>query len=139
MQDVADQYYSEKYIEMATRLSRCEQPSVWSGDGERVGACGDTVHMFVIVRDEKIARIQFQVTGCFHTLACSNAVSLLCEGRTLDEAWQLSVEEIVVFLETLPEDHVHCAELASGAFYLALANCNRRKQEGWKQAYEHAV
>lgn len=127
--------YSDKYVEMATRLSRCVQPSTWSGEGERVGACGDRVRMYILLRQEMIMRIQFQVSGCFHTMACSNAVSVLCEGRSLDDAWELSVEEIVTFLETLPEDHHHCAELAAGAFYLALANCNRRNQDAWKQAY----
>jgi nitrogen fixation NifU-like protein len=29
------------------------------------------------------------------------------------------------YLEPLPEDHFHCAELAVGAFYLALADSQR--------------
>jgi hypothetical protein len=35
--------------------------------------------------------------------------------------------DIICFLETLPEDHHHCAELTAGAFCLALADYNERK------------
>jgi len=38
-------------------------------------------------------------------------------------------------LETLPPDHFHCAELAVGAFYLALAHLRDNQKSPWKKLY----
>ncbi len=50
-------------------------------------------------------------------------------GKTIEAAWEITPEEVIRFLETLPEDHFHCAELAVGAFYLALTDINCNKPE----------
>ncbi|MCP4673404.1 MAG: iron-sulfur cluster assembly scaffold protein, partial [Desulfobacula sp.] len=43
-------------------------------------------------------------------------------------AWKISPEKVNKFLETLPEDHFHCAELAVGALYLALADLESKNR-----------
>ena len=49
------------------------------------------------------------------------------EGKPVDSAWQISPEQVSTFLSTLPADHFHCAELAVGALYLALADLTSRQ------------
>jgi nitrogen fixation NifU-like protein len=51
-------------------------------------------------------------------------------GKTLDQAWEITPEQVVAYLQTLPPDHEHCAQLAVGGLYLALADCQsgRNKQ-----------
>ncbi len=71
---------------------------------------------------EKI--IFLRVDGCASTVACGNAVSFLIEGRSIGDSWQLTPENIIEYLEGLPADHYHCAELAVGALYKALTNYN---------------
>jgi nitrogen fixation NifU-like protein len=41
---------------------------------------------------------------------------------------------VVDYLEALPKGHLHCAELAVGALYRALADA-RRKQQSWRKMY----
>ena len=48
------------------------------------------------------------------------------EGRALEEAWSITPEEVASYLETLPGESRHCAELAVGALYLALTDIGRR-------------
>jgi len=79
--------------------------------------------------------VTFKVGGCANTVACGNTVSLLMEGQSLTDAWQLTSETVISYLETLAPDQYHCAELAVGAFYNALADCNRQRQEPWKKPY----
>ena len=120
---------------MATRVERygiLEKPD---GYGKRTGDCGDTIEMYLSIRGGQIKMITFQVQGCTNTVACGNTVSYLMEGRSLAEAWQLTPENVADYLETLPPDHFHCAELAVGAFYNALTNINKREKEPWKDAY----
>jgi nitrogen fixation NifU-like protein len=124
------QDHSLRYLEMAFRADRCEVLCDPDGLGERTGDCGDTVRLFITMREDRIHRISVEVKGCLNTLACANAVAELAEGCRLDEAWRITPRVVRDFLETLPAGHEHCAELAVGALYLALSDCQRRCSAG---------
>jgi len=120
---------------MALRTDRQETISQPDGYGKKAGDCRDTVEVFLIVRQNRIERISFRTDGCINTNACANTVVELVSGQTLEEAWEISPEEVAAYLETLPKDHFHCAELAVGALYLALADCRRLQKSPWQKAY----
>ena len=105
------------------------------GYGKRTGECGDTVEMFLIVRKNRIHSVSFITDGCINTHACANCVAFLAEGKSIAEAWEITPEKVIDFLETLPEENTHCAELAVGAFYLALVNFQEFKHAPWKRLY----
>ena len=126
---------SPHYIEMATRMDKRENIKDPDGYGKRTGNCGDTVEMFLIVRQNRILSVSFNTSGCINTHACANCVAFFAEGKNISEAWEITPEKIIDYLETLPEDHRHCAELAVGAFYLALANFQELKHAPWKRLY----
>ena len=117
------QTHSLKFLEMALRTDRTERIFNPDGYGKRTGDCGDTVEFFLTCRGNIIESCCFQVEGCMNTTACCNTAAKFIEGKTIDSAWKISPEQIDEFLETLPEDHFHCAELSVGALYLALADC----------------
>ena len=121
---------------MVARVERCGILEKPDGYGKRVGDCGDTIEMYLSIRGGQLQMITFRVEGCANTVACGNTVSYLMEGRTLADGWQLTPENVIAYLETLERDHHHCAELAVGAFYNALADYNRRQQEAWKTPYK---
>jgi nitrogen fixation NifU-like protein len=129
------QDHCEKFLEMALcsdYRERIEHPDAY---GKRTGDCGDTVEFFLIVDHGRIRRITIDVYGCINTNACANAVIELAKEKTLEEAWKINPDVIENYLETLPPDHKHCAELAVGAFYLALANYREIKSSPWKKMY----
>ena len=126
------QSHSMKYLEMAFRTDRMGRPERVDGEASRTGDCGDSVAMFVVLAGDRVASVRFEANGCLNTAACANAVAELAEGRSVAEAWEIRPEDVAAFLETLPEDHFHCAELACGAFYRALADGRRH---GWKRLY----
>ncbi|MEJ5348661.1 MAG: iron-sulfur cluster assembly scaffold protein [Desulfosoma sp.] len=130
------QHHSEKFLEMALRTDRMESLAHADGHGMKKGSCGDTVEFFVVTDpDGAIQRVAFQVQGCLNTVACANTVCELMEGKFLEDAWDLTPEQVVEYLETLPKHEHHCAELAVGAFYLAIADVHRKKKEPWKKIY----
>ena len=90
------------------------------------GACGDTVEMFVMATGDTIRQVTFLINGCLHTHACANTVAHLSEGQTVKAAWDITPESVARYLETLPEDHFHCAELAGGGFLQSLAGIVRK-------------
>ncbi|MFO8082726.1 MAG: iron-sulfur cluster assembly scaffold protein [Desulfobacterales bacterium] len=127
--------HSEKFLQMALRgdyRERIEHPDAY---GRRTGDCGDTVEFFLMIEHGIIKSVTFDIHGCINTNACANAVVELAKEKSLEEAWKIKPDHIEAFLETLPPGHKHCAELAAGAFYLALANYREIKKSPWKKMY----
>lgn len=127
--------HSKNFQTMVSRIERYGELEKPDGYGKRTGDCGDTIEMYLSIQAGQIRMVTFRVEGCANTVACGNTVSLLMEGRTLTEAWRITPENVSDYLQTLPADHFHCAELAVGAFYKALTNYNRRQKELWKKNY----
>ncbi|OQX28052.1 MAG: iron-sulfur cluster assembly scaffold protein [Desulfobacteraceae bacterium IS3] len=130
------QKHSLKFLEMAFRTDRHERAEHPDGYGKRTGECGDTVEIFLSVRDNSIRSVSFIVNGCMNTNACANTVADMAEGKSLDQAWEITPESVAAYLETLPPDHIHCAELAVGALYLALSDCRDKSRNPWKKLYQ---
>ena len=116
------QDHSDNFLRMALNYDRMERLHHPDGYGTRTGDCGDTVEFFLTTEDGRLKHVAFDIDGCRNTQATANTVAELTEGKTVDQAWQITPEQVAEFLETLPDDHFHCAELAVGAFYLALSN-----------------
>jgi nitrogen fixation NifU-like protein len=129
------QDHSERYLEMAFRTDRMEPLEAPDGLGRHTGECGDTVTLALKLRGEMIAQVAFQVEGCRNTVASANAVAEMTEGRPLADAWEITPERVIEYLETLPADHHHCAELAVGALYRALADARSAQREPWRKMY----
>jgi len=130
------QDHSLNFLEMAFRTDRRGRIEKSDGYGKRKGVCGDTIEFFLSIQKDIIHSIMFDVDGCMNTNACANTVGHLAEGKTIDEAWEITAEDIVRFLETLPSHDTHCAELAVGAFYRALTNYQELKRASWKKLYQ---
>ncbi len=129
------QDHSIKYLEMAFKTDRMEPLEHPDGEGRHTGDCGDTVAMSLKLRGERVEQVAFEVQGCMNTVASANAVAELIEGRLLAEAWEITPERVIDFLETLPAGHHHCAELAVGALHRALADVRRKQREPWRKMY----
>ncbi len=120
------QDHSLHYLEMAHRTDKRERIEAPDGYGKRKGQCGDTIEMFLTVRDGRIQTASFEANGCLNTSACANTVVMLAEGKTIEQAWKIMPENVVQYLETLPSKEAHCAELAVGSFYLALSDFQKK-------------
>ncbi|MCG8632495.1 MAG: iron-sulfur cluster assembly scaffold protein [Desulfobacterales bacterium] len=118
--------HSLRFLEMAYAPENRERIEKPDGYGTRTGECGDRVEFFIMVDQGCLSHISFEVDGCLNTMACCNTVVRLAEGQTVEEAWRITPDEVDKYLETLPADHYHCAELAMGGFYLALSAYENR-------------
>ena len=121
------QDHSDIYLEMAFRTDREERISNPDAGGKKIGDCGDNIEIFFVVNDDRIEDVSFTVDGCLNTRACANTVAQLAKGKSIDEAWEINPTVVSDYLETLPPNEHHCAELAVGALYLALADYQSRR------------
>ena len=77
------------------------------------GVCGDNMEMWLRIKDEKVENASFCTNGCGATIACGSMATELAKGKTLGEALAIGADIIVKKLGGLPDDHIHCAGLAS--------------------------
>jgi nitrogen fixation protein NifU and related proteins len=129
------QDHSPKYLEMAFKSDKCEIVENPDGYGKSSSDCGDTIEFFLTVNKDRLRWVSFEVSGCINTRACANTVVLMAEGKTIAEAWKIKPDDIVQYLETLPAESVHCAELAASALYSALRDFRKIKQDPWRKLY----
>ncbi len=129
------QHHSLNFLEMAFRTDRQEAIHHCDGYGKKIGDCGDTVEFFIKTEGEHISYASYMCNGCLNTNACANTILNLIDGKTIDEAWEVTPDMVSNYLQTLPEDHFHCAELAVGALYLALADAVKIQGTPWKKMY----
>ena len=76
------------------------------------GPCGDTMKLFLKIKDGIIEKANFVTDGCGASVATASQTTLLIEGKLLDYAEKINPIDIDKALKGLPEDHKHCAELA---------------------------
>ena len=130
------QDHSRNFLDMAFRTDRRGIIGKPDGHSKHTGECGDTVEIFVSIRENRIQAVAFETDGCLSTNACANTVAHLVEGKDVTAAWEITPEDIIGFLRTLPPENFHCAELAVGALYKALQNFQEMQRSSWKKAYQ---
>ena len=87
--------------------------------------CGDMLRMWIKFKEENgrkiIDRASFQSFGCRTAIAVASVATELLAGKTVDEAKNMSGEELAAPLGALPPVRIHCAQLVEGALRNALA------------------
>ena len=100
------------------------------------GTCGDTMEMFIKIKNKKISACSFLTDGCAVTIACGSVATEMALKKTFFEALALvSGEAIMKKLGGLPEGNVHCAFLAAEALRKALADSLYHEKYPWKKQY----
>ncbi len=71
---------------------------------------------------KRIADIRFRAKGCVPAMACGSAITELIKGKNVDEARQVSREELVQKVGGLPEASAHASHLAMDTLAALLRN-----------------
>lgn len=86
--------------------------------------CGDQMKMFLKIdpKTDKITDIRWKTYGCASAIASTSALSELAKGKTLDEALNITAEDIDNYLGKLPKHKFHCSILGHDALRDAIEN-----------------
>jgi nitrogen fixation protein NifU and related proteins len=95
------------------------------GQAAARSSCGDTMAIFVRLDGPRIKMASFLTDGCGATLACGSMLTTMVRGMTLDEAAAVEAADVIVALDGLPPENVHCAVLAVVTLKHAMARCGR--------------
>lgn len=119
--------YSARVIEQATNPKNlCRMPDP-DAVGIIHGSCGDTTEIYLKLDDDKIKAATFMTDGHESAIACANLLTTMALGLSLDEAAQISAEDLISALGGLPEAKHHCAQLVINTLHNALDNRTRSK------------
>lgn len=114
--------YSEKVIEEYHHPRNVGRMSEPDGVGVVHGWCGDTMEICLRVSGGRIVEATFMTDGCGPTVACGSQITTMVQGMPMDQASDLTKEDLVTALDGLPEESLHCAELAVNTLQEAIAN-----------------
>jgi len=113
--------YSREVISEFRKPANIERMRDPDGHGVGDGICGDSMEIYIRVRDGRVARCTFFTDGCGATIACGSRLTKFVTGKALGDAMTVKPTDLVSLLNGLPEEHVHCAALT----VLALRNAIR--------------
>lgn len=88
-------------------------------------ACGDTMHLYLRIVEQRIVEATYQTMGCPAAIAAGSMTTELLKQRSLEEALQLTRVEIEKALGGLTPQKKHTAVLAEDAIKAAVRKYQR--------------
>ena len=135
MQDMKE-VYSEKTIDHFLNPRNLGEIPAPDGFGRTTGPCGDTMEIYLKVRDGSVMNASFWTDGCGPSIASGSMVTEMAKRMKVSEALRISQHDVLAALGGLPEESEHCALLAANTLKEAIKNHLVFKKEPWKRAYQ---
>jgi len=124
---VSSRFYSRKVLELFLNPPNSGTMEGADGRGEAINtACSDQVTMMVRIVNGVVKDARFQTQGCAAAIAAGAATTLLVMGKTVEEAEKIGVDQVVDFLEGLPEAKIDCSVIAPLALQRAISDWKTR-------------
>ena len=127
--------YSETVIDHMRNPRNAGLISNPDGQARMTGLCGDTMEIWLRVRDGIIEQATFWTDGCGTTIAAGSMATELAKGKRVAEAFRIVQQDVLDALGGLPDDSVHCALLAANTLREAVKDQLAYQNEPWKRVY----
>ena len=118
------QNYSEKVVELFLNPINIGKIEKANASGKVKGPCGDTIEIFLQIRNNIIVDAKFTTDGCGPSIVCGVMVTELVKGKDIKECLGITGEKILNELGGLPEADQHCAKLAADTLCNAITKYN---------------
>jgi len=121
--------YSEEVMDHFTNPRNVGEIEDADGVGE-VGnpVCGDMMTFYIKVDgDDKLQDVKFKTFGCGAAIAVSSMVSEMARGKTVDEALEITRDDVAKKLGGLPKHKLHCSNLGADALHMAIEDYRSKK------------
>ena len=127
--------YSEKTIDHFLKPRNLGELPTPDGFGRVTGPCGDTMEIYLRVRDSRIINASFWTDGCGPSIASGSMVTEMAKRTTIGEAQRINQQNVLTALGGLPRESEHCALLAANTLKEAIKDYLAYKKEPWKRSY----
>lgn len=92
--------------------------------------CGDYIKLYIKVKDDRIADLRYKVFGCAAAIATTSILSELAIGRRIEEALEITDDEVIKAAGGMPSGKAHCSLLGVVGLHQAISDYLRKKGEG---------
>lgn len=127
--------YSEKTIDHFLNPRNLGEIQAPDGFGRVTGPCGDTMEIYLRVKNGSVINATFLTDGCGPSIASGSMLTELVKGKGIAEAQKITQDDVLNALGGLPEESLHCALLAANTLKEAMRDYLVVKKEPWKRAY----
>lgn len=104
-------------LDQGLNMGVMDNPTV---QAQHQGTCGDILMLSLRIDDDQIKDALYEYIGCAGLQACASAMTELIKGHTVMEAGKLEINDIIHYLESIPQQKYECAEIAQNTLRLAL-------------------
>ena len=120
--------YSEKVMDHFSNPRNVGEIENADGVGE-VGnpTCGDMMNIYIKVEDNILTDVKFKTFGCGAAIATSSMITEMAVGKTLEDALDITRNDVAEELGGLPQVKMHCSNLAADGLRAAIEDY-RNKQ-----------
>jgi nitrogen fixation NifU-like protein len=93
------------------------------------------VTIYIKVKDNVISDISYLVFGCTASIATGSMTTVLAKGKTINEALEITEDDIIVGLAGLPCGKEHCSNLGLQALRNAINDYFNKKRSVEEESY----
>jgi uncharacterized protein YdbL (DUF1318 family) len=87
------------------------------------------MEVFIRIDGDKITDAKFRTFGCGSAIATTSMTTEMVKGMTLDEAMELTRQDVADELDGLPPIKMHCSNLAADALHEAIKSYRKARGE----------
>lgn len=98
------------------------KPAEANGEGSSTGQCGDTITIFLQIKDDTVRDAGFQTDGCGSSQLSGSMAAELALNQKCEDLTAITGEVIRDRLGGLLKDDEHCAWLAANALHDAVGD-----------------
>ena len=90
--------------------------------------CGDIIYAYIKIKDNVIEDVKVKTFGCVAAIVTSSTMTDLVKGKTIEEALKITKQDIADELGGLPQEKMHCSNLANDALRNAVEDYQKKKK-----------
>ena len=120
--------YAEKAIDYYLRREHMGSLPDANQISELTGQCGDTMKIFLKIKDNIIQEAKIQVLGCPGAIASAMAAMEMVKGKSVEEAAAIKDGDVYKIIEQLPDQKQHCIRLSIKTLQQALDEYTAKKE-----------
>ena len=91
--------------------------------------CGDMVKVWIKVDKAHLIDVKYRVFGCPAAIAVCSMMTELAIGKHINDAYEITNEQVAEALGGLPDQKLHCSNLAASALQEAIMNYVLKKPD----------